>query len=282
MPEEREFQLPGLTLAAREWGDQNGRPLIFLHGWLDNAGSFDLLAPLLKNCRSLAVDSAGHGLSTNRSADSTYNIWQEVGDVVHIADQMGWGQFTLVGHSRGANVATLIAGTFPERIDKLVLIEGGVATIGNTEDAPENLAQAFRDRVKLAQTPGRIFANRGEAIAGRKDGWSMLSEEAAEILAVRSLYEVQEGFQWRFDQRLKGKSEFLLTRDHLRAFVLRVKTPVLLFLAQDSPIRSMPFFEDTISFFCHLEKFVVPGGHHLHLEGAETLIAERIEAFFAP
>ena len=282
MLEERKFQLPGLTLAAREWGNRNGRPVIFLHGWLDNAGSFDRLVPLLENCHSLAVDSAGHGLSTNRSADSTYNIWQEVGDIVHIADQMGWEQFILAGHSRGANVATLIAGTFPERVNKLVLIEGGVATIGNTEDAPENLAQSFRDRVKLAQRSGRIFADRDEAIAGRRDGWAMLSEEAAEILAARSLRQVKEGFQWQFDQRLKGKSEFLLTHDQLRAFVSRVSVPVLLFHAQDSPIQSMPFFEDIISGFTHLEKVVVPGGHHLHLEGAQTLIAERIEAFFAP
>ena len=101
-PKEREFSLPGITLAAREWGTPGQVPVIAVHGWLDNAGSFDLLAPLLDGCHVLALDSAGHGHSSHRSPDASYNIWQEVGDLIDIADQMGWPRFSAIGHSRGA------------------------------------------------------------------------------------------------------------------------------------------------------------------------------------
>ena len=46
-PRERRLALPDLTLAAVEWGDACAPPLLALHGWLDNAGSFATLAPLL-------------------------------------------------------------------------------------------------------------------------------------------------------------------------------------------------------------------------------------------
>ena len=102
MPRERRFALPGLTLAAEIWGSPGERPIIASHGWLDNAGSFSLLAPLLPGYEIVALDLAGHGLSGSRSPDSAYNLWQDVGDLLDVADAMGWQRFTLLGHSRGA------------------------------------------------------------------------------------------------------------------------------------------------------------------------------------
>ena len=56
-PRERRIELPWLTLAALEWGDPAAPPLVALHGWLDNAGSFAALAPLLPpHCRVVAVE----------------------------------------------------------------------------------------------------------------------------------------------------------------------------------------------------------------------------------
>jgi len=278
-PAERQFPLPGLTLAAQVWGKPGDRPVLAAHGWLDNAASFDLLAPQLPDCEIVALDLAGHGASGSRSPDSGYNLWQDVGDFLDVLDALGWARCTLLGHSRGAAISMLFAATFPDRVDKLVLIEGGAPLIGSAADAPATLAHALLDRRSLRDKVGRVFAQRAKAIQERAQGFTKVSVAAAEVLARRSLREVPGGFRWHADQRLKGASELRLTADHVRAFVRRVAAPVLLILADDGPFGRLPLYDEVIGLLADVEVVRLPGGHHLHLEGTEVEIAGRIRAF---
>lgn len=279
MPREHRFELPGLALAAEIWGSPGERPIIASHGWLDNAGSFSLLAPLLPGNEIVALDLAGHGKSGSRSADSAYNLWQDVGDLLDVADAMGWQRFTLLGHSRGAGISMLFAGTFPERVDKLVLLEGGLPLTAEASEAPAGLAQALLEARALRGKGGRVFTDRKTAIAERAGGFSKVTTAAAEILARRSLREVPGGFQWHADQRLKAQSELRLTSEHARAFARRVTAPVLLLFAEKSPFVDRPLYREMPKLFANVEVERIPGAHHFHLEGSEAAIAERIRQF---
>lgn len=281
MSVERRFTLPGLTLAAQIFGSPGERPVLASHGWLDNAGSFDLLAPKLPGCEIVALDLAGHGFSDSRSPDSAYNVWQDVGDLLDVADELGWQRFTLIGHSRGAAISMLFAATFPERVDKLVLLEGGLPITAEASEAPEGLAQALVETRALRGKAGRVFADRSKAIAERAAGFTKISTAAAEVLARRSLREVPGGFRWHADQRLKAQSELRLTPDQVRAFVRRVAAPVLVLFATDSPFADRPLFREMSKLLARAEVDRLPGGHHLHMEGAEDAIAARILRFLA-
>jgi pimeloyl-ACP methyl ester carboxylesterase len=277
---EREFELPALKLAAREWGQPGGAPIIALHGWLDNAGSFDALAPLLDGCHLIALDSAGHGLSSNRSPDSGYNIWQDVGDVLDVADALGWSRFNLLGHSRGAAIVALFAGTFPERVERVAVLEGGVPIVGKAEDAPAGLAEALRQMRALRGKSGRVFAERAVAIEERAKGFTPVTVATAEVLAQRALREVEGGFQWHADQRLKAGSELKLTWELAVAFIERIRAPVLAVLAERSPFADRAQFKELLTHVARLEQHRLPGGHHFHMEGAETGIAALLRPFF--
>jgi pimeloyl-ACP methyl ester carboxylesterase len=220
-------------------------------------------------------------MSSSRSADASYNIWQDVGDVLDVADALALSKLNLLGHSRGAAIAMLFAATFPERVDKLVLLEGGVPLIGAAGDAPELLAQALVERRSLLDKTGRVFAERDTAIDERAAGFSKVTKAAAEILARRSLRAVPGGFQWHADQRLKAASELKLTAELVRAFVARVRAPVLMILATESPFRDWPVYDEMIALFASIEVVRLEGGHHLHLEGAEHEIARLILRFLA-
>jgi len=71
---ELELELPHLRLAAQVWGDPLLPRLLALHGWLDNAASFDRLAPLLcEHFHIVALDLPGHGRSGHRPPGTWYH-----------------------------------------------------------------------------------------------------------------------------------------------------------------------------------------------------------------
>lgn len=278
---ERRFEVPGLALAAREWGQPGGLPVIALHGWLDNAGSFDLLAPQLSGVHLIALDCAGHGLSEHRSPDATYNVWQDVPEVFAVADHLGWEQFALLGHSRGAAIASLAAGTLPDRISSLVLIDGGIPIPGDADEAPHRFAKSVVARDTQRNMRGRVFTTREEAISVRSRGFTETTYAAAQILARRSLREAEGGFSWFVDQRLKGESELRLTPGQIAAFMRAVRAPTLALLASQSPLTKQEGFVDLMREIPAIEVLEIEGGHHFHLENAVEEIGRRVQAFLA-
>lgn len=117
-------RIRGLRYHVRRWGDP-AKPLLFLgHGWLDVSATFrDLVQPLLDHCQVLAPDWRGFGHS--QWPQDGYWFQDYVADldalVAHYAPQ---GPVWLVGHSMGAQVMSLYSGLRPERVSKLVCLDG--------------------------------------------------------------------------------------------------------------------------------------------------------------
>ena len=94
--EDISFYVDGLTYRGLVWGDPSD-PLVFaIHGWLDNALSFVKLAPMLKGYRVLSIDLSGHGLSSHRSPDANYHIWDDIPQLLEVVEQLGLSRYTLL------------------------------------------------------------------------------------------------------------------------------------------------------------------------------------------
>ena len=156
-PVERRFRAYGQELAGLQWPGE-GEPVLALHGWLDNAASFQPLAEPLGH-PLVALDFAGHGHSEHRPRHQATHYVDHVRDVLAVADQLGWDRFVLVGHSMGAGVACLFAATFPERVSRLVLIEGlGPPATAADEVAP-NLRKAIDQMQALPDKRKPVYAD---------------------------------------------------------------------------------------------------------------------------
>ena len=273
-PCEISLEFDGKTIAARQWGSPEGEPVIALHGWLDNCASFDRLAPQLGALNLVAVDMAGHGRSYHRSRDANYNIWEEVEDVLGMAHALGWRKFSLLAHSRGAVAAMLTAGTFPDRVQRLALIDGLVPPPAEDAEAPDILAKAVAQRARYGARKPRHFGNLQEAVEARKNGMFRLSDDAAQRLVERGVVEEAEGVRWSNDPRLMATSSAKLNRAQVTAFLDRMTMPVRLVLAEDGiadiVLRLRPVLEGRDN----IAVKELPGGHHLHMEEGAEAIAE--------
>lgn len=270
-----ELILPGLRLAARAWGDASLPKLLALHGWLDNAASFDALAPLLcGHFHIVAIDFPGHGRADWRPPGAWYHYVDYLSDALAAADALGWQRFGLLGHSLGAAVASMLAGACPQRIERLLLIEGLGPLTQAPELALEQLQRAFIDRNSADAKSPRVFKGLDEAVAARMRA-NDLSREAATVLVERGVKPVTGGLTWSTDPRLMLASPVRYSEAQVLAVLRGVSTPTGLILAEpEQPYMPRAFMDGRIAVMDDIEVARMAGTHHLHMENAPAVAAE--------
>ena len=138
----------GINYHLLHWGDVPGSlpPLLLLHGWMDVAASYQFVVDALSDAfvqgrRIIAPDWRGYGQTGSAGAD---NFWfpDYLADLDFLLDHCAPGQpIDLVGHSMGGNVAMLYSGVRPERIRKLVNLEGFGMPATQPSEAPARYAK---------------------------------------------------------------------------------------------------------------------------------------------
>lgn len=279
-PRERHFSVNGMKLAAQEWGKKGEFPVIALHGWLDNSASFDRLLPLLPNLHVIALDMAGHGQSDHRPGLGSYNVWDDIRDIFAVADELGWKTFSLLGHSRGAIISTFAAGTFPERIHSLALVEGFVPEAANAEETPQQLAKAIIGLEQAVKKTRSVYPDIESAIRAREKGMFPLSYDAAKSITLRGTKAVDGGYVWTYDPKLFAPSMIKLNQDYIKAFVNAIKAPVGLLLANDGLPRFYASYLEQMKQYPDIRYKLLQGGHHLHIEEQAGEVAAHIRDFF--
>lgn len=278
---ERVFQHKGHHIAARCWHDASLPPLLALHGWQDNAATFDRLAPLLSGYHIVAMDFAGHGFSDWRAEGMRYHTLDYVDDVLAVVNQLGWERFALMGHSMGAGIGSLFAGALPERISRFVMIDGFGPYPGSAAEAPGILRDALLEWQAYEPREDRVFASREMAVTARQRGFTPLSAQAAGILCSRSLKAVAGGFAWTMDRRIRHHSSLRLTEPQVLAFLAAITAPVQVIRASQGFPFDPVVFDTRLAALHQLELQTVPGGHHLHLDESPAEVAAVINLFLS-
>ena len=273
--QERQFLVDGMVICAKQWGS-SGVPAIALHGWLDNAASFDALAQALPELQVLALDLPGHGLSDHKPASGSYAIWDDLRFVLAVAEQMAWPKFALVGHSRGAIMASLLAGAMPDRVSHLICVDGLVPWPEDPERFPAQLSRYLTD---FAQPSGGDKGHQSllEAIAARQRATPM-SAQAARLIVERGSYSDDRGrVFWRSDRRLKLASPVKLSLAQLQANMTAIRAPRLLIIADNGFGRWLPNLP--VDLLAQFGIHHIEGEHHCHMDDQAVQIAGSIKEF---
>ena len=117
-------EVDGATVHYQEFGDAGDPTLLLIHGYTASTFVWHTVAPRFadEGFHVIAVDLLGFGFS-EKPAWFEYSIASQARMVARLMNVLGIGQATIVGSSYGGAVASTIALDYPERVEKLVLVD---------------------------------------------------------------------------------------------------------------------------------------------------------------
>jgi pimeloyl-ACP methyl ester carboxylesterase len=283
-PEPLEVDVRGLRHHVTRWAGADPEPVFLLHGWMDTGDTFQFLADALPDSRTLlAPDWRGFG----RSEWPLEGYWfpDYFADLEALLDHFAPGAaVTLVGHSMGGNIATLYAGIRPQRVRRVVCIEGFGLARTQPDHAPGRYREwldQVRELPKFARFPSvESFAH----LLARRN--PRLTPERAAFIANAWTEPLPDGgVQVRADPAHKRVNPVLYRREEAEACWREIEAPVLYVVAGQSDFLPRLGDDGRPENMARLIRRLEPcpiedASHMVHHEQPEQL-ARQIEAFFA-
>jgi pimeloyl-ACP methyl ester carboxylesterase len=275
----------GLRYHLRTWGHPDAPPLYCMHGWMDASASYQFLVDsLTRDWRIVAPDWRGEGLSQWAMA-GTYVYEEYVADLDAILEALSPATpVDLVGHSRGGNIVSMYAGIRPERVRRVVNIEGFGLRRRNAEETPDHLAKWLAEQ--RAPKPQRDYATFEDLASQIRVHNTRLSAERAAFLARHWGMESDGRIKLRADPALQRMGSSLYRLEEQMAIWRRIKAPLLWIEAAESENRKRhtlspdEYNARRACFQTATVKEIQNAGHMVHLEQPEEL-ARLIEAFLS-
>ncbi|MFC0351050.1 alpha/beta fold hydrolase [Undibacterium danionis] len=281
--------LRGLNMHIRHWGDPDAPLLFMVHGWMDVAASFQFVVDCLaRDWHVIAPDWRGFGLTEYPKVES-YWFPDYVADLDAILQHYSPDQpVNLLGHSMGGNIAMIYAGVRPERIAKLINLEGFGMPMTQAKQAPGRYKKWLEE---LREVPTlRTYASL-EEVAGRlqKTNPRLPNERAAFLAQHWSKQNSDGAWELLADPAHKNSSPILYHVDEVLECWQNIAAPVLWVEANDTDIWRMIGSKEQarieidrrMKFIPSMRtEIVMDAGHMLHHDQPEVL-AGLIENFLA-
>ena len=258
------FRAPdGTRLAYRVLGEQ-GEPVLCLPGGpMLDADYLGDLGGLGQDARLVVLDLRGTGGSAVPADPESYRCDRLVGDVEALADHLRLGNFGLLGHSAGANLALLYAAAYPERVSRMALINPSTWAIGleRTSEQRREITRLRRGEPWFAGAAAafeRLHAGRGteadmEAVAPFTYGrWDEAAQAHQAAEAARSNPEAARAFG----------TEGAYDPPATRAAMARFGAPVLLLAGEVDMVDPPSVMAEFAAVFPAARFVVQPGAGH--------------------
>lgn len=283
-----------LSYHVLQWGtpSPDKTPLVMVHGWMDVAASFQFVIDAMKDDHwIIAPDWRGFGLTETPNTDHFF-FPDYLADLDQLLDHyVGERPINLLGHSMGGHIATLYAGIRPERVNKLINLEGFGMPATRPTQAPSRLAKwmdqlkaLHRGEIDLKPYPSL------EAVAQRLIKTNpRLGEDKADWLAQHWARANAQG-EWRILGHAAHKvvNAQLFKTDETQAIYERITAPALCVVADSDSMSqwwkdsyTLDEFKQRIAAVPKLTHAVIgDAGHMLHHDQPEAL-AKLIEEFLS-
>lgn len=283
----KEIQIPieNGFLAAKEWGLSTGKPFLALHGWQDNAATFDRLIPLLSpDLHIIALDYIGHGKSSHKIACMPYFKLEFIYHIKLVVEYFDWKKFSIIGHSWGSELAIIFSSMYPELVDQVIGIDLIKPVTYSNENVSarikKNIDQYREEQKKIKDKFNQPIYTKEEAINRLLNSeYNDCSESEIKILIERGTKQIEPGkFIFTRDPRIKyvwdgGFNSYAV----MKQIVSNIQCNLLLIKAKNSPLysdeKSYNEFLKLYSENCKKFEFIeIDGNHFIHLSYPERIV----------
>lgn len=223
-----------------EWEGPGDTTFVLVHGFLDLAYTWHEVAPrLAASAHVVAPDLRGHGDTDWIGPGGYYHFFDYIADLDEVIARTARERLVLVGHSMGGSIASYWAGTYPERVHALALLEGLGPPDQSEADLPGRTArwvEAWRD----ARRQYRPMASIEQAAARLRKNDPLLGEPLALRLAeasTRPLPDGAPGVTWKHDPLHMTMGPYPYRRAVAAQFWSRITCPVLVIDAAQSRLN---------------------------------------------
>lgn len=284
------INVPWGFIAGKWYGSQNVRPILLVHGWQDNSGSFDTLIPLLPSKFSyLAIDLPGHGFSSHLPPGCYYHAVDFIPILEIIRQNFKWKRLSFVSHSVGSILSFNYSSLQPEKVNLVCALD----TLKTFSFGPTVENNFFEGQTqKLLTLDENLIRNPPEysyeELVQRVHDSSKKSinlDKAKYIVDRGSKPSQSNPNKFYFSRDIRVKFIQLHFADHNIGleYIKRIQAPYLFIRGDDRDFTEPPKkIAETVEVFqkhnSRFEMLKVSGTHHFHLNQPET-IADKIGRF---
>ena len=269
----------GLRLHYLDWGNPGAPVLILIHGGLEHARVWDALAQQLRTDWHVVVpDLRGHG-DSDWSSGGAYTIVDMVPDIAALVTALGDRPVTLVAHSLGGNVAIHYTALFPERVERLCVIEGlgfspKVRARRDEKSRREQLREWVDKARALDQQGARSYPSVAAAVQRLREHDPLLSQQLAEYVCEQGMRQTEDGqWRWKYDHLIRGNGAAEVASVEPSDLWQVIQCPVLLMYGTES-WASNPEHDGRLQHFAQARVVTVDkAGHNLHHHQPEVFMA---------
>lgn len=202
--------------------------MLLLHGFLDSGATWDLVAESLARAghNVLAPDLRGFGESDPIGNGGYYHFPDYVADLATLIEELSPSRLALVGHSMGGTIAALYAGTYPERVEHLALLEG-LGPPGTDPNAAVDRMRIWLDDMRTIDRKPRFLSSFEEALHRLMRRHPGVPREVLESRA-RLLTRIHSGrISWAYDPLHRTTSPTPFHLEAFKCFLRRISAPTL-------------------------------------------------------
>ena len=276
-----------LRLHYVDWGNPNGPPMLLIHGGRDHCRNWDWVAEhFAKDYHIIAPDLRGHG-DSQWETSGNYTQMSYVYDIAQLIQQKNMNNVTVIGHSLGGAIALLYTALFPERVKRLIAIEGmGPSPSLAAKQAEISINGRVRswvdDMRKLSGRLPRRYDTLDDAFKRMRDENPHLSEEQARHLTLHGANQNEDGtYSWKFDNYVRVFSMSGLPNEEVKKMYGEISCPTLLMRGEESWASDPVADGRTQCFNCPIEyQSFANAGHWVHHDQLDGFV-HRVSEFLA-